>query len=666
MTKLFETSGIPEELKAHARWVAWRYLERDGQSKPAKVPTDPKTGRNASPTDPATWADFQTAEAYSRQHGVGVGLVLSAESGLCCIDLDATNDPGVQGVHRGILEEAAAAGAYVEASPSGKGWHIWMQHDEAVTAPRAVPGVECYTAERFMTVTGVGGHGRVIPMPESLVTRLAPCFAANEPTVDFGTLAELPAVSDDEVRQRAASLVGRRFEALWKGEWEGLGIGDGSQSAADYDFSIILARFTSDPEQWARLFLQSGMAATLARKKTEKHARQYLRMTYQKARRAADEENYHTSFGRSVAQALLARWNAMKAALVADLLEPFSEFIQKKTATLKLVRGILGEGGLSVLYGAPGAGKSFLALDLGYAVATGQPWMGRDTRQGPVIYAAGEGVSGLRLRGNAIARVKGGDPSQIFMLTHALSAPDEGDKLALMLDQVTARCSIPPALLIIDTLSRFFGDGDDENSAKDMKRFVGAVGALLTKCPTLHVMIVHHSGKDADKGMRGSSALQGAADTVIQCRKNEDRHLALVEKQKDGQDNIPLPFALDQVELGEDEDGEPVTSCVVTYDHDGKARPLTGWTATAVKVLRYLRQSMQAGSTGNLAAYVTDIPLQSYHNHWYMERPDDKKDTVRKTARRVLEDLNSKKLLEWDGKEGPIKLLPAFDGVTIE
>ncbi|WP_426765441.1 AAA family ATPase, partial [Pseudomonas aeruginosa] len=115
------------------------------------------------------------------------------------------------------------------------------------------------------------------------------------------------------------------------------------------------------------------------------------KLTLPKARRIGDSERALMEHGHRVAQAIIAKWEATKKALAANLLEPFAEFIQKKVSVLKLVRGILGEGGLSVLYGAPGAGKSFLALDLGYAVATGQPWMGRDTRQGPVIYAAGEG-----------------------------------------------------------------------------------------------------------------------------------------------------------------------------------------------------------------------------------------------------------------------------------
>ncbi|WP_426737460.1 hypothetical protein, partial [Pseudomonas aeruginosa] len=74
---------------------------------------------------------------------------------------------------------------------------------------------------------------------------------------------------------------------------------------------------------------------------------------------------------------------------------------------------------------------------------------------------------------------------------------------------------------------------------------------------------------------------------------------------------------------------------------------------------------MQSGMAtgGNLA---TEIPLIAYHNHWYQEGPADNKDTVRKNPRRQLETLREKKLLEWNGGESPIRLLPTFNGVTIE
>lgn len=115
-----------------------------------------------------------------------------------------------------------------------------------------------------------------------------------------------------------------------------------------------------------------------------------------------------------------------------------------------------------------------------------------------------------------------------------------------------------------------------------------------------------------------------------------------------------------------DEDDEPITSCIVACDEEGRARPLAGWLAKAVKVLRDLRDSIAYESGGNLIAHLTDIPLSSYHDLWYSERPNDKKDTVRKNARRQLEDLHRKGLIEWKGKEHPIRLLPAFNGVTIE
>ncbi|MCV4385613.1 AAA family ATPase [Pseudomonas aeruginosa] len=641
-------NNIPLELRQLPQWACARA---------DKAPLDPKTGRLADPTDPATWGTFEQAEAYADQYGLRVGFMLSADDPFCVIDLDdkptkpATEEQKAR--HQKILE---AFQSYTERSSSGTGYHIVVRG--AVPSGVHRDNVEVYSDKRFMIFTGDVVRPLPVadyqPMLEVLHAEMNKPQAA--PVVDVPPLLQ---VSDEEVLAKARATYGRRFESLWNGNWQQLGIGDGSQSPADLELAGKLAEFTSDDEQVKRLFLASALGQ---RDKATKRPDYLDKLTLPKARRIGDSERALMEHGRRVAQVIIAKWEAARKALAANLLEPFAEFIQKKVSVLKLVRGILGEGGLSVLYGAPGAGKSFLALDLGYAVATGQPWMGRDTRQGPVIYAAGEGVSGLRMRGKAIAKVKRCDAPNIFFLPHSLSTPDEGEKMAMVLDQVTARCGVPPALLIIDTLSRFFGEGDDENSAKDMKRFVGAISALMAKCPTLHVMIVHHSGKDADKGMRGSSALQGAADTVIQCRKDGDAHRAVVEKQKDGQDNIPLPFALDQVELGEDEDGEPITSCVVVHDHDGKARPLTGWTATAVKVLRQLMQSGMA-TGGNLA---TEIPLIAYHNHWYQERPADKKDTVRKNARRQLETLREKKLLEWNGGESPIRLLPTFNGVTIE
>lgn len=645
-------NNIPVELRQLSQWAC---------ADASKKPLDPKTGKQASVSDPSSWATFEQAVAYATKHRLWIGFMLSENDPFTIIDLDdKVENPAAEGQRQRHEKILSSFDSYTERSRSGRGYHIVTRGKVPSGARR--DHVEVYSDKRFMVCTGDVVREAPIndcqPLLDRLYEEMRPQFAAAP-----SSLPMVPAVYDKEVLSKARECYGSRFEALWDGQWESLGIGDKSQSAADLELGIMLAHFTSDENQWVRIFQASALGR---RRKAQKNS--YLTLTFRASRERAANDGLQGSIehGRSIAERILARWQLSKAALSTGLLETFSTFIQKKTATLKLIRGVLGEGGLSVLYGAPGAGKSFLALDLAYAVAKGQPWMGRDTRQGPVIYAVGEGVSGLRRRAKAISVMKGGEAQQVMFLPHTLSTPDNVEKMALILGQVKAYYRSDPCLLIFDTLSRFFGEGDDENSAKDMRRFVNAIGSLQADFPGLHVMLVHHSGKDQDRGMRGSSVLQGAADTVIQCRKNGGGHLAFIEKQKDGQDNFPLPFGLEEVDLGVDDDGEPITSCVIC-EGDGQGLPLTGWVATAVKILRNLKQSEQTyGSDGNLSGLLVDIPLISYHNQWYRERPGDKSDTVRKNARRQLGILNNKKLIEWNGGESPIRVLPAIDNVVIE
>jgi len=53
-----------------------------------------------------------------------------------------------------------------------------------------------------------------------------------------------------------------------------------------------------------------------------------------------------------------------------------------------LVRGMLGAGEASAVYGVPGCGKSVLIEDLALHVAAGREWHGRQVKQGAVLYAA--------------------------------------------------------------------------------------------------------------------------------------------------------------------------------------------------------------------------------------------------------------------------------------
>ena len=71
-------------------------------------------------------------------------------------------------------------------------------------------------------------------------------------------------------------------------------------------------------------------------------------------------------------------------------------------------------------------------------------------------------------------------------------------------------------------------------------------------------MLIHHG---SSRGARGWSGLRAAADTEIEIKKGEKVRIATLSKQKDGADGVQWGFRLDTVIIGEDDDGEDVTSC---------------------------------------------------------------------------------------------------------
>ncbi|MGH8236045.1 MAG: AAA family ATPase [Steroidobacteraceae bacterium] len=69
-----------------------------------------------------------------------------------------------------------------------------------------------------------------------------------------------------------------------------------------------------------------------------------------------------------------------------------------------IVKHVLPRAEVAVLYGAPGVGKSFLALDLSAAITRGIKWQNKTAEKGRVVYVAAEGAGGFRQRLQAYAR----------------------------------------------------------------------------------------------------------------------------------------------------------------------------------------------------------------------------------------------------------------------
>lgn len=244
--------------------------------------------------------------------------------------------------------------------------------------------------------------------------------------------------------------------------------------------------------------------------------------------------------------------------------------IEATIGTADFVEGLLIDGGLSLAFGASNSGKTFLVTDMGLHVALGWPWHGREVEAGGVLYVAGEGGSGIKNRIAAFRTHHGASaagemvPFAVIPATIDLCDPtaDTGALIATI-RAMTEAFGMPVRLVIVDTVSRAMAGGD-ENASADMGALVRNLDRVREETG-VHILLVHHSGKDTARGARGHSLLRAAVDTEIEVSRDEEAgvSVAKVTKQRDLPVAGELSFRLEVVELGTNRRGKPVTSCVV-------------------------------------------------------------------------------------------------------
>ena len=260
-----------------------------------------------------------------------------------------------------------------------------------------------------------------------------------------------------------------------------------------------------------------------------------------------------------------------------------------------LIKDYLEEDSLSDLFGAAGSMKTFLAMDWGLHLATGKSWNGSRVKKCPVLYICGEGKSGIvrRVRSWEIHHDK--KAPNFYVSNMAAQLLDNGNvDFVVAAAKEIENISGAPGLVIIDTLNRNFGAGD-ENSTVDMTKFVHSVDTLKNqlKCT---VLVVHHTGlADAGRG-RGSSALRGSLDFEYSCEKSgdttEEQVVTLAcTKTKDHESPMPKSFKPIVVDLGlVDEDLQPITSLILelTDEKPAKKKKLSLANQIAFDALREL------------------------------------------------------------------------------
>lgn len=223
-----------------------------------------------------------------------------------------------------------------------------------------------------------------------------------------------------------------------------------------------------------------------------------------------------------------------------------------------LVKGWLDKGTLTVVFGQSNVGKSFFALDLAHHVSRGEPWGNRRVNKGNVLYIAAEGGSSFPNRVSAL------DDPEFWVIAAPVTFAGKASDAASMVEMVQHLASQTGKfdLIVVDTLSRVMGDGD-ENTAPDIADLVKNLD-VLRRGTGSNIMLIHHSGKDIARGARGHSSLRAAVDTEIELTRDEVGVItAEVTKQRDGPTGNKFTYSLRQIELGLDQDGDPVTTCLV-------------------------------------------------------------------------------------------------------
>jgi putative DNA primase/helicase len=223
-----------------------------------------------------------------------------------------------------------------------------------------------------------------------------------------------------------------------------------------------------------------------------------------------------------------------------------------------IIKRTIPAGSVGAFVGATGSAKSFLVLHALNAIAEGEPWFELRTMPRVVLYIGLEGAAGIANRVRAL-RATGHDCENLRFMVTALDIRDKDDRSDLI---ETIRASgTNPAVIAIDTLARS-SPGADENSGQDMGQIIAALSEVQHQLGAT-VIAVHHTGKDSTKGPRGHSSLLAALDFAIEVRRDGDVREWQLIKAKDAADGEIHPFSLRVVGLGEDEDGDEITSCVV-------------------------------------------------------------------------------------------------------
>ena len=312
-----------------------------------------------------------------------------------------------------------------------------------------------------------------------------------------------------------------------------------------------------------------------------------------------------------------------------------------------VIKGLLDRGALIEMYGDTNSGKTFTALDFAEHIVHRWDWRGRKVHGGGVVYVAVEGGLGLDERLIAFRQHYGIDQANVplYIIPAAIDLCSADSDTKILIDEIMRLDTVQ--LVVIDTLSRALAGGD-ENGPQDMGAFIGNCDRIR-EATGAAVLVVHHSGKDQSRGGRGHSSLKAAVDTEILVENVNSLITVTVTKQRDYPSGDTFTFKLDPVEIDTDEDGDPITSCVLLpTDKDATNSQRTKVSGQAKVALDLLHRAIaDAGqippASNHIPGQIRVVPLTLWREYCHegLIGDRDNRDTIRRAFNRT-----SKKLQE--------------------
>ena len=501
----------------------------------------------------ATQDPDEVERLFSASNAALIGIPTGEVSGVSVIDIDVRD--GKQG-KEWVEKNAELLGITKVSETQSGGWHYYYQHVSGIRNRAGIDGC--------VDVRGDGGY---VIHPESTGYRWLndEDFAAFPPKVAAQSTGVAAASLDVPMGSDAFDAFGRRV--------------DGREH---YMASMVLAAISD-------FFRDNGTFPTLQWMEENVYPTYEIKVGSRTGDLNAEGRGIDEFRKKVTSTIIRAREGKIadihiapnKDSAAASVSSSVAEVPQRKIKVKTLgelratpppsfmVADYIIENSFAVLYGAPASFKSFLAIDWALSIAHGVDWNGRPTAQGAVVYLAMEGQSGIAVRAEAWHRDRqlGDDGVPFYAVTTPIGMAMEDAPDVIQLRQAVEDTlgGVSPDLIVVDTLARSFaGSGADENSATDMGMFIRSCD-LLKEWFDCTVLAVHHSGKDYEKGLRGSSSLLGAVDTSIAIKRTTGTEYieVIVQKQKDVSEADPLAMAAREVAFVQDAFAQEQSSLVL-------------------------------------------------------------------------------------------------------